>query len=141
MSLGGFSIEKLIFDIRWLVLRTVFHGQILRPYDLHLKRIQIVSVYLSKKWLIRRQSKTKSINIENPDSFALKLKLNHLIIYLRLSLIDSQERTIIEVKLVLNLIILCIDKIAVKLLLYNRLAEILDKKGGTSSILSRSNSL
>lgn len=91
MGLRCFSIEKLVFDVCWFVLRAVFHWQVLSPNDLHLKWIQIVPVNLSKKWLISRQSKAKCINIENPNSLALKLKLNNLIFYLRLSLIDGQK--------------------------------------------------
>ena len=82
MSLRCFSIEKLIFYISWLVLRTVLHWQILRPNDLHFKRIQIVPVNFSKKWLIRRQSEAKGIDIEDANGLALERKLNPLILTL-----------------------------------------------------------
>lgn len=80
MGLRCLSIEELVFNICWFVFRTVLHWQILSSNDLHFKRIEIMPVNFSKKWLISRQGKGKCIDIENTYGLALKGKLNLFIL-------------------------------------------------------------
>jgi hypothetical protein len=60
--------------------------------------------------------------------------------YLWLALAHAQEGTKVELQLVLHLVVVWIDEVQVELFAHDGLAEILNKMGSTSSILSKSNS-